>query len=60
MGPAVATAGELGRAIAEERRKPMPKGKLVMVPVNTRTWSAHIPNDAPPSVKALLSRLQPG
>ncbi len=61
MGPAVAPAGELGRAIVEQRRKPMPAGgKLVMVPVNTRTWAAHIPNDAPPAVKALLTRLQSG
>ena len=61
MGPAVAPAAELGRAIAEQRRKPMPAGaKLVMVPVNTRTWSAHIPNDAPPVVKALITRLQSG
>lgn len=59
MGPAVAPAGELGRAIAEQRRKPMPAGgMLVMVPVNTRTWSAHVPHDAPPVVKALLTRLQ--
>jgi curved DNA-binding protein CbpA len=61
MGPAVAPAGELGRAIAEQRRKPVPAGvKLVMVPVNTRTWSAHIPNDAPPAAKVLLTRLQSG
>ena len=60
MGPAVAPAGELGKAIAEQRRKPAPAGKPVVVPVNTRTWSAHIPNDAPPAVKALLSRLQSG
>ena len=61
MGPAVAPAAELGRAIAEERRKPMPAGgTLIMVPVNTRTWSAHVPNDAPPVVKALLTRLQSG
>ena len=60
MGPAVAPAGELGRAIAEQRRRPMQAGKLVMVPVNTMTWFAYIPNDAPPVVKALLSRLQSG
>ena len=35
-------------------------GKPVVVPVNTRTWSAHTPNDAPPAVEALLSRLQSG
>lgn len=61
MGPAVAPAEELSRAITEQRRKPMPAGgKLVMVPVNTRAWTAHIPNDAPPVVKAVLKRLQSG
>jgi hypothetical protein len=59
LGPSVAPAGELATAIAEQRRKPMPAGgKLVMVPVNTRTWSAHVPQDAPPVVKSLLARLK--
>ena len=61
MGPAVAPAGELGRAINEQRRKPMPPGlKLVVVPVNTRTWSAHVPTDAPAQVKQFLARLASG
>jgi hypothetical protein len=61
MGPAVAPAGELGRAINEQRRKPMPAGlKLIVVPVNTRTWSAHIPTDAPAQVKTFLARLATG
>lgn len=61
MGPAVAPAGELGRAINEQRRKPMPPGlKLIVVPVNTRTWSAHIPTDAPAQVKTFLARLASG
>lgn len=61
MGPTVAPAGELGRAINEQRRKPMPPGlKLVVVPVNTRTWSAHIPTDAPAQVKQFLARLASG
>ena len=61
MGPSVAPPGELGRAINEQRRKPMPPGlKLVVVPVNTRTWSAHIPTDAPPQVRTLLTRLASG
>jgi len=60
MGPAVAPAGELGRAISEQRRRPTQAGGLVIVPVNTRTWTAHVPNDAPPVVRALLSRLQSG
>jgi hypothetical protein len=59
MGPAIAPAGELAAAINDQRRKPLSiGGKLIMVPVNTRTWSAHIPTDAPPVVKALLARLK--
>ena len=57
MGPAVAPAGELAAAISESRRQPTAT-KLLMVPVNTRTWSAHIPTDAPPVVKSLLARLK--
>lgn len=57
MGPAVATAGELARAITEERRRPA-AGKLFLVPVNTRSWSAHIPADAPAVVKSLVGRLK--
>jgi hypothetical protein len=59
MGPSVAPAGELAAAIAEQRRKPLPGGgKVIMIPVNARSWSAHVPHDAPPLVKSLLARLQ--
>ena len=57
MGPVVAPAPELARAITEERRKPG-GARLTLVPINTRSWSAHIPNDAPPIVKTLVSRLK--
>lgn len=61
MGPDVAGAEELGRAVAEQQRKPVPAGAgVVLVPVNTRTWSAHIPGDVPPAAKALIARLQAG
>ena len=61
LGPSVAPPAELGRAINEQRRKPMPPGlKLVVVPVNTRTWSAHIPTDAPAQVRTFLTRLASG
>ncbi len=59
MGSAVAPAGELATAIAEQRNKPMAAGgKLTLVPVNTRSWGAHVPNDAPAVVKTLLERLK--
>ena len=59
MAPVLAPAGELARAIAAQRRKPIPGGtKLVLIPVNTQTWNAHVPTDAPPVVKSLLTRLK--
>jgi hypothetical protein len=57
MGPAIAPAGELAAAIADARRKPT-QTRLLMVPVNTRSWSAHVPMDAPPLIKSLLARLK--
>jgi len=57
MGPSIAPAGELAAAIKDSQRKPT-STKLLMVPVNTRTWSAHVPTDAPPVVKSLLARLK--
>lgn len=57
MGPDVSQAGELAVAINDARRKPTAT-KLMMVPVNTRMWDAHVPTDAPPFVKSLLSRLK--
>jgi hypothetical protein len=59
MGPALAPPGELAAAIADQRRRPMPAGgKLVMVPVSTRDWTAHVPTDAPAAVRSLLARLK--
>ena len=57
MGPAIAPAGELAAAVKESFRRPT-STKLLMVPVNTRTWTAHVPTDAPPLVKSLLARLK--
>ena len=59
MGPAVAPPGELAVAIAEQRRRPVGSGgKVVIIPVNTQNWQAHVPTDAPPVVKALIARLR--
>ncbi len=61
MAPKVAPARDLATAIAEQKRKPMPAGgRLIMVPVNTVNWAAHIPTDAPDVVKSLLARLKSG
>lgn len=59
MAPKMATARDLALAIGEQKRKPAPAGgKLIMVPVNTVNWAAHIPTDAPDVVRSLLARLK--
>jgi curved DNA-binding protein CbpA len=58
MGPALAPAAELARAIAEARRKPAAGSKLHLVPLSTRSWAAHIPADAPAAVKSIVERLK--
>jgi DnaJ domain len=59
MGPVVAPAGELAAAIKKERARPATAaGRVVVVPINSRSWQAHIPTDAPPVVKSLVERLK--
>ena len=58
MGAAVAPAGELARAIAEQRRR---RGTgLTLIPVDARNWDAHMTLDAPAIAKTLLARLRTG
>ena len=59
MGPAVAPAGELALAIAEQRRRQR-GAKLTLIPVDARNWEAHMPVDAPGIAKTLLARLRTG
>jgi curved DNA-binding protein CbpA len=59
MGQAVAPVAELGKAIDDLRRRSLRADRtLVIVPVDIRTWCAHIPADAPIMVRALVERLQ--
>jgi curved DNA-binding protein CbpA len=59
MGSAVAPAGELARAIAEQRRRQRGT-RLTLIPVDARNWEAHMPLDAPGIAKTLLARLRTG
>ena len=60
MAPHVAPAAELSAVTTSETRKSRSAGvSLAIVPVNTRTWSAHIPSGAPPTVRSLIARLKP-
>jgi curved DNA-binding protein CbpA len=59
IGSSLATAGELARAIAEQRRRSR-SAKVTLIPVDARNWDAHLPTDAPANAKTLLSRLRSG
>lgn len=59
MGAAVAPAGELARAIAEQRRRQRGT-RLTLFPVDARNWEAHMPLDAPGIARTLLARLRTG
>ena len=60
IGPHVAPAPELALMIVKERRRSAVAGlSVTIVPVNTRTWTAYVPNDAPSAVRSLVSRLRP-
>ena len=59
LGPALASPTELAVAITEQRKKPVNVGgKLVLIPVSTKDWSAHVPTDAPEACKSILARLK--
>ena len=60
MGSAMAPPRELAAAIAEQRRRPVRGGKVTLIPVDTRVWTAYMPTDAPEVAKNLLARLQTG
>jgi hypothetical protein len=59
MAHHVAPTSELVPAVAREQRKTLSFGfALTIVPVNTRNWSAYVPNGAPAAVRSLVARLQ--
>lgn len=61
IGSDVAPASELAAAIAEQRHKSArTNAKVTLIPVDARTWDAHIPIDAPGVVKNVLTRLRSG
>ena len=59
LGSSVAPARELADAIAEQRRRHR-TANLTIIPVDVRTWDAHVPVDAPAICKALLTGLKNG
>lgn len=59
FGSSLAPPRELAEAIAEQRRKDR-AAKVTIIPVDVRTWDAHIPVDTPAVCKDLLMRLKSG
>jgi curved DNA-binding protein CbpA len=59
MGTVVSPAGELAGEIASQRRKSR-GARLTLIPVDAQVWHAHMPLDAPPIAKTLLTRLKSG
>jgi hypothetical protein len=59
MGTSLAPAGELAVEIANQRRKSR-GARLTLIPVDARVWDAHMPLDAPPIAKSLITRLKTG
>lgn len=60
MAPHIAPAAELTAVTRRETRKSRSAGvTLAIVSVNTRSWSACIPNGAPAAVRSLIARLKP-
>ena len=59
LGSSVAPPRELAEAIAEQRRKNR-AAKLIIIPIDVRTWDAHMPVDAPGVCRDLLTRLKSG
>jgi curved DNA-binding protein CbpA len=62
MSTALATPRELADAIHEQRRKTARGSSKVitLIPVDSSVWDAHMPTDAPPVAKELLTRLRSG
>jgi len=61
-GTTLASSGELGTEIGEQRRRHARAGgaKLVLIPIDARDWEAMMPLDAPDVAKTLLARLKSG
>jgi curved DNA-binding protein CbpA len=58
MGTDLAATSELARAVADQRRRS--GSRVTVIPVDARTWEAHLPVDAPAVVKRVLDRLKTG
>jgi hypothetical protein len=59
LGSSLAPQRELAQAIAEQRRANR-AARVTLIPIDVRTWDAHMPLDAPVVCRDLLTRLKAG
>jgi hypothetical protein len=59
LGSSLAPQRELAQAIAEQRRANR-AAKVTLIPIDVRTWDAHMPVDAPVVCRDLLMHLKAG
>jgi len=59
LGSSLAPQRELAEAIAAQRRANR-AAKVTLIPIDVRTWDAHMPLDAPVVCRDLLTRLKAG
>jgi hypothetical protein len=60
LGGNVAASRELADAVAEQRKRP-PRGvagRITVVPIDVRDWSALVPQDAPDFARAVAKRIK--
>lgn len=58
IGSDLAPRHELEEAVAQERRKPLGRGSVTLIPINARTWDAYLPLDAPAVARGVMERLR--
>jgi curved DNA-binding protein CbpA len=58
MGNSLASARELGDAIADMRKRSRGDANVCIIPVDVRDWTAHMPADAPSICKTVIQRLR--
>jgi curved DNA-binding protein CbpA len=58
IGSNLAPRRELEEAVAQERRKPLGRGPVTLIPIDARTWDAYVPVDAPAVARSVMERLR--
>jgi curved DNA-binding protein CbpA len=58
IGSDLAPRRELEEALAHERRRPLGRGAVTLIPIDARTWDAYVPLDAPAVARSVMEKLR--